>query len=59
MIGTLEANDSGKRINDNSIVGNTSYSLVKKCKQVCVDEIRINGAKSNNKYKKRERNAKV
>ena len=59
MILTLGANDSGKRIYDNSIVGNTSYSLVKKCKHVCVDEIRINGAKLNSKYKKRERNAKV
>ena len=29
MIGTLEVDDSEKRMHDNSMVGNTSFSLAK------------------------------
>ena len=54
MIGTPKVDDSESRINNNSMVGSTSFSLAKECKRLCENKIRINGVKSYRKCKKRE-----
>ena len=58
MIGTLEVDDSEKRMNVSSMVGNTSSSLATENKRSYEDEIKINSVKSHNKSKKREGNTK-
>ena len=59
MIGTPETDDNEKKINSNSMVGNTDCSITKEHECLCKDEIKINGAKSHRKFKKREGNTKV
>ena len=59
MIGTPETDDIEKRINYNSMVGNISCSITKEHEHLCKDEIKINGANSHRKFKKREENTKV
>ena len=54
-----EADNSKSRINANSMVGSTSFSLAKECKRLRKDEKRINDMKSHSKFKKREGNSKV
>ena len=51
--------DSERRINANSMVGNISGSLVKECKLLCENKIRINCVKSHSKSKKKEGNTKL
>ena len=58
MIGTPEVDDSEKRMNVSSMVGNTSSSLATENKRSYEDEIKINSVKSHNKSKKREGNTK-
>ena len=58
MIGTPDVDDSEKRMNVSSIVGNTSSSLATENKRSYEDEIKINSVKSHNKSKKREGNTK-
>ena len=59
MIGTPEADDKESRMNDHSTVGSASCSLTKKYKRLYDDEVRVNGAKGHNKYKKREHTHKL
>ena len=53
-IGTPEANDKESRMNDHSMVGSASCSLIKEYKRLCDDEVRVNGVKEHRKYKKKE-----
>ena len=58
MISILDTGNSKSRINANSMVDNTSFSIAKECKPLYEDEIRINGVNSHSKSKKREGNIK-
>jgi hypothetical protein len=59
MIGTPESADSEKRMAVHSMAGNASCSLSEECVQLCSEEGRAAGIKSEKKYQKPEEQATV
>ena len=59
MIGTPESANSEKRMAAHSMVGDASFSLTEECVQLCSEEGRSEGLKSEKKYQKREEQATV
>ena len=59
IIGTPEADDSTKRMDNHAMIGNKKFSLAVTCKKLLEDNIREQGFKSYRKSNKREANQKM